>query len=147
MKLIQDLKNNLENSKSYLFENWKTPAYCYKVVDGDSIKCVVKWKEEYLKVVVRLDGVDTPEKRSKNENEKQLAMRAMEFTKKLLEDKGVYLEFKGADKYGRHLCNVFLYKQNTQEIIIDGGSVSSRLIENNLANEYSGGKKKEFQIL
>lgn len=142
MNLIDDLKNNLDNSKSYIFNNWETPAYCYKVIDGDSIKCIVKWKDEYLKLSIRLDGVDTPEKISKDVRIKDIAKRASEFTKKLLEKKAVYLFFINSDKYGRHLCKVFLYKDNSN--YAEGGCVSSKLLENNLANGYSGGKKKEF---
>lgn len=144
MELVEELKSNLLNSKTYIFENWKTPAYCYKVVDGDTIKCIVKWKGDYLKLSVRLNGVDTPEKRSKDSDIKRMAEKASEFTKKMLEKKAVYLTFLGSDKYGRHLCKVFQYKDNYN--YVDGGCVSSKLLENNLANEYSGGKKKEFQI-
>lgn len=167
MNLIEELKNNLNNSKLYLFQNLETTGFCYKVIDGDTIKCIIKWKEEYLKLIVRLDNVDTAEKKSKIESERKLALQATEFTKRLLENKPVYLIFKEADKYGRHLCNVYLNTKIEQYINISkdlneeistndytkeeieklGASVSEQLIENNLALEYDGGKKKDFSKL
>ncbi len=124
-----DLKENLENAKSYFLEGVNTVGYCFKVIDGDTIKCVIKHNGEYLKVTVRLDGVDTPEKKSKPRE----AAAATDFIKKLALDKEVDLVFKSLDKYGRHLCDVF----NTKH-----GGLSSQLIENNLGVKYHGGKKQ-----
>jgi endonuclease YncB( thermonuclease family) len=144
MNLIEELRNNLNNSKLYIFQNLEISALCYKVIDGDTIKCVIKWKDEYLKIVVRLDNVDTAEKRSKIDSERKLAEKATLFTKKLLEDKAVYLVFKESDKYGRHLCKVYLNKEESAKL---GASVSEQLIKNNIALSYDGGKKRDFSSI
>ncbi len=140
---------NIKSASGYIFEGLETEGYCFKVVDGDTIKCLIKVispifskdiEIKYLKVIVRLDGIDTAEKKSINEKEKKLAEKATNFTKLLLENKMVKLKFLKIDKYGRHLCNV--YKSG-----VSGGSVSEQLIENNLANEYFGEKKESFTKL
>lgn len=127
---MSDLKENIDNAKSYYLDGITTTGYCFKVIDGDTIKCIIKHKDEYLKVTVRLDGIDTAEKKSKSKE----ATDATEFTKKLLFDKNIKLIFKKIDKYGRHLCDVFN--------ISGGQSVSNQLLEANLAKEYHGGKKE-----
>lgn len=143
MNLIEELKNNLNNSKLYIFQNLETTGLCYKVIDGDTIKCIIKWKDEYLRIVVRLDNVDTAEKKSKIESERKLAEKATLFTKRLLENKAVYLVFKETDKYGRHLCKVFL---NKEESVKTGASVSEQLINNKIALSYDGEKKETFRL-
>lgn len=137
---------NIKSASGYIFEGLEIEGYCFKVIDGDTIKCLIKTRSpifskdiefNYLKVIVRLDGVDTAEKKSINEKERKLAEKATNFTKLLLENKMVKLKFLKIDKYGRHLCNV--YKSG-----VSGGSVSEQLIKNNLANEYFGKKKESF---
>ncbi len=147
LNLLREYKENIDNSSSYIFYGLKTIAYCFKVIDGDTIKCMIKSPdgESFLKVIVRLDGVDTAEKKSIVEAEKKLAEKASLFTKTLLEDKLVELHFLKTDKYGRHLCNVYQVTRPGQTMT--GGSVSQQLIDNKLANEYDGGKKENFESI
>jgi len=144
---------NIKTAGGYIFEGLETDGYCFKVVDGDTIKCLIKVispiisnkiETKYLKVIVRLDGVDTAEKKSLIEKERKLAEKATAFTKKLLENRRVKLKFLKIDKYGRHLCNVYQYADSNS---ISGGCVSQQLIENNLANSYTGKKKDSFDDL
>jgi endonuclease YncB( thermonuclease family) len=132
--MFEDLKQNLDSAKSYFLEGVDTIGYCFKVIDGDTIKCVINHRGEYLKVTVRLDGVDTPEKGSSP------ASIATDFTKRMALDKNVKLVFKSLDKYGRHLCDVYACKGGAAE----EQSVSDLLLDSKLANEYHGGKKKAF---
>lgn len=144
---LQKYKESVNQASSYIFQNLKTVAYCFKVIDGDTIKCLIDYNNTYLKVIVRLDGVDTAEKKSINEAERKLALSASAFTKRLLEDKLVELEFLSTDKYGRHLCNVYQISKTNSNIEISGASVSQQLVDNNLANLYDGGKKSDFKSL
>lgn len=141
-KLLNELSENTASAKSYIFDNLKVTGLCVKVIDGDTIKCVIKYKDEYLKLTVRLDGIDTAEKNSKVEAERKLSEKATNFTKALLCNRLVDLTFLKIDKYGRHLCNVY---QHGCKTINGGGSLSSQLVEAKLANTYSGGKKENFE--
>ena len=131
---MSDLKENMHNAKSYFLENVVTTGYCFKVIDGDTIKCVIKHKDEYLKITVRLCGIDTDEKKNKS----IASIAATEFTKKIVLDKNVKLIFKSLDKYGRHLCDVFQIND------INGAGLSRQLLDAKLAKEYNGGKKETF---
>lgn len=141
--LLNELSDNALTAKSYIFDNLKTTGLCVKVIDGDTIKCVIKYKDEYLKVIVRLDGIDTAEKNSKIEAERKLSEKATAFTKALLYNRLVDLYFLKTDKYGRHLCNV--YQHGCKEISGGDNSLSSQLVNAKLANVYSGGKKENFE--
>jgi len=141
-KISEELKNEVLTARSYIFQGLTTIGYCFKVIDGDTIKCVIKYNNEFLKVTVRFDGVDTAEKKSKNPLEESLAKKASEFTKNLLENRTVKLIFLKTDKYGRHLCNVYQISD-----VKTGASVSEQLIEKNLANTYNGGTKSNFESL
>jgi endonuclease YncB( thermonuclease family) len=140
--LLDELSENATFAKTYIFDNLKATGLCVKVIDGDTIKCVIKYKDEYLKLTIRLDGIDTAEKNSKIETERKLSDRATNFTKLLLLNKLVDLTFLKIDKYGRHLCNVY---QHGCKTVNGGNSLSSQLIEAKLANSYSGGKKENFE--
>jgi endonuclease YncB( thermonuclease family) len=140
--LLNELSENATSAKSYIFENLIITGLCVKVIDGDTIKCVIKYKDEYLKLTVRLDGIDTAEKNSKNEAERKLSEKATNFTKILLNNRLVDLIFLKTDKYGRHLCNVY---QHGCKTVNGGSSLSSQLINAKLANVYSGGKKENFE--
>lgn len=143
--LLNELSENALSAKSYIFDNLKTTGLCVKVIDGDTIKCIIKYRGEYLKITVRLDGIDTAEKNSKIEAERKLSEKATAFTKTLLYNRLVDLYFLKTDKYGRHLCNV--YQQGCKEISGGNNSLSSQLINAKLANVYSGGKKENFEEL
>lgn len=144
---LQKYKQSVDQASSYIFQNLKTVAYCFKVIDGDTIKCLIEYNNSYLKVIIRLDGVDTAEKKSVNEAERKLALSASAFTKRLLEGRLVELEFLSIDKYGRHLCNVYQINKSNNDIEISGASVSQQLVDSKLANIYDGGKKSDFNSL
>ena len=152
--LEKDYIDNLNNSKKYIFENLELNAYCFKVIDGDTIKCLIKINDiidtsrnnepQYLKINVRLNGIDTAEKRSNQAREKELSLQATNFTKKVLENKMVFLKFLGLDKYGRHLCKVYKTSYASSNLEISAGCISEELLKNNLANTYDGKKKAKF---
>ena len=76
-----------------------------KVYDGDTITIIssipgFKNKTKY-KFSVRLSNIDCPELRSKNVQEKEIAIIARDQLKDLILDKMVYLENISIEKYGR----------------------------------------------
>ncbi len=120
-----------------------------KVLDGDTIDVIIDLGFDlYKKERVRIAGVDTPEKRTRDLEEKALGQDATDWLKEQLDgaisgedDLVIRTELKGGvGKYGRLLG--WLYIGDETE------SINERMIENGYAWEYDGGtKKKDFQEL
>ena len=120
-----------------------------RVVDGDTIDVTIDLGFDLMKKErVRIAGVDTPEKRTRDLEEKALGIDATNWMKEKLEGaiKGddelvIRTELKGGvGKYGRLLG--WLY-------VGDGVvSLNEQMINEGYAWEYDGGtKKKDFQEL
>lgn len=112
-------------------------AYVIKVYDGDTITVATAFYWEPLKAYrfsVRILGIDTPEKKTKNKDEKYVSEIAQKFVADKLLHKFVSLRDVSTDKYGRLLANV--YSTDT------GKSIGKELIDKKLAVEYDGGTKK-----
>ena len=105
-----------------------------RVVDGDTIDVTIDlgfsvWK----KMRVRMEGINTPESRTRDLEEKKRGLAAKHFLKDLLANHKNHfiLHSHGVGKYGRCLGNLFLGEQNVNDLLINEGH----------AVEYSGGKR------
>ena len=120
-----------------------------KVLDGDTIDVTIDLGFDlYKKERVRVAGVDTPEKRTRDLEEKALGIDATNWLKKKLEDTingdgelSVRTELVGGPgKYGRLLG--WLYIDDTTI------SLNEQMITEGYAWEYDGGtKQKNFEEL
>ena len=120
-----------------------------KVVDGDTIDVTIDLGFDlYKKERVRIAGVDTPEKRTRDLEEKALGLDATYWMKKQLEDTIagdeeliIRTELKGGTgKYGRLLG--WLYVGD------DDVSLNEQMITEGYAWAYDGGtKQKNFEEL
>tara|TARA_B100002052_G_scaffold294743_1_gene320020 strand:- start:429 stop:884 length:456 start_codon:yes stop_codon:yes gene_type:complete len=120
-----------------------------RVVDGDTIDVTIDLGFDlYKKERVRVAGVDTPEKRTRDLDEKELGIDATNWMKKNLEDTIdgddeliIRTELKGGvGKYGRLLG--WLYVGD------DDVSLNEQMIIEGYAWSYDGGtKKKDFEEL
>ena len=117
--------------------------YCKieRVVDGDTVDVSVDLGFDiHHKARVRMMGIDTPEKRTKNKAEKALGMASTARLKELLKGKQVKIECsKEKGKFGRVLAIVWTVDKEGQEI-----DINSQLIEEGHARAYSGGKKEAW---
>ena len=113
-----------------------------RVVDGDTIDVTIDLGFDlYKKERVRVAGVDTPEKRTKNLEEKALGIDATGWLKARLEEtiKGdeeltVRTELKGGvGKYGRLLGWLYVGDSNL--------SLNEQMITEGYAHAYDGGTK------
>ena len=113
-----------------------------RVVDGDTIDVTIDLGFDlYKKERVRVAGVDTPEKRTKNLEEKALGLDATAWLKAKLEEtiKGdeeltVRTELKGGvGKYGRLLGWLYVGDSNL--------SLNEQMITEGYAHAYDGGTK------
>jgi len=120
-----------------------------KVLDGDTIDVVIDLGFDLTKTErVRIAGVDTPEKRTRDLEEKALGLDATNWLKEKLTEtiKGedeltIRTELKGGvGKYGRLLGWLYIGDSNL--------SLNKQMIEQGYAWEYDGGKKqKNFEQL
>ena len=120
-----------------------------RVVDGDTIDVTIDLGFDlYKKERVRVAGVDTPEKRTRNLEEKELGIDATNWLKKELDgaiagddELTVRTELDGGvGKYGRLLGWLYIGDGNV--------SLNEKMIEEGYAWEYDGGtKQKNFESL
>ena len=117
-----------------------------RVVDGDTIDVIIDlgfsvWK----KMRVRMEGINTPESRTRDLEEKKRGLAAKDRLKSILEfnNNKCILKVSGVGKYGRALATVLvesLSPLNGKDgiTLID---VNKQLIEEGHAVEYWGGKR------
>lgn len=152
----------------FSYEGWEGWARVVDVHDGDTITTVFTLDDgkSFFKHRLRLDGIDTYEMTSKNEDLKQKAVRGRnrliqlitmsdsgvdvtrEYTRKeilaLFNGNDVHLVWIKCgpfDKYGRILCKVFKNNVDAE----NGNDMASVLLRENLAYQYSGGHKPSFE--
>lgn len=79
-------------------------ASLIKVIDGDTFDAMVDLGFNVsLKVRVRLSGIDAPESRTRDKEEKRRGLKAKERLRGLLQEKPILIESKEWGKYGRCL--------------------------------------------
>ena len=120
-----------------------------RVLDGDTIDVTIDLGFDlYKKERVRVAGVDTPEKRTRDKEEKELGIHATNWLKEKLEgalagDDDLVIRTElvgGVGKYGRLLG--WLYLGDGQL------SLNEQMIEEGYAWAYDGGtKQKDFEEL
>ena len=111
-----------------------TVSKVISVYDGDTFRVNIDSLPPIVgkNIAIRVNGVDTPEIRGKCQNEKNLALKARDFVRaKLANAKEIKLTNLQRGKYFRVVANV----------LVDGVSLEQELLDNQLAYEYSGGKK------
>lgn len=104
------------------------------IYDGDTFRVNIEGYPDIIgkRIPIRVNGVDTPELRSKCKKEKDLARLAKQFTVQTLRSaKVIELKNMQRGKYFRIVADVYT----------DGKSLSKELIDNNLAVPYFGGTK------
>jgi len=105
-----------------------------KVYDGDTVTIASKlpyYTSPVYRFSIRLNGIDTPEIRGSNEDEKEVALLARAALYDKIFGKVIILKNCKTEKYGRILADVFLDKIN----------INTWMLENRFAVKYDGGKK------
>ena len=107
------------------------------VYDGDTFRVDIDELSDIVgkNIAIRILGIDTPEIKGQCEKEKELAIKARDFTRHYLNNaSSIQLSNLKRDKYFRLLADVY----------IDGKSLAAALLANNLAVRYSGNKKSNW---
>tara|TARA_R100001594_G_scaffold68595_1_gene102892 strand:+ start:243 stop:659 length:417 start_codon:yes stop_codon:yes gene_type:complete len=120
--------------------------YTYKakldrVVDGDTIDVNIDLGFDItVHKRVRLAGIDTPESRTRDLEEKKRGLAAKYRLTEILDMGNLVVESKEVGKYGRVLGNLTVYPDNLDLPI----NVNQTLVDEGHAVEYNGGKKKKI---
>lgn len=128
------LNNSIDLKDTIVFVPPIEKGVVIKVYDGDTITIAAKlpYPESPLyRFSVRLNGIDCPEIKGKNESEKECAKIARDTIEKMLLNKIVILKNIQHEKYGRILADVYLNDLH----------VNNYLLEQRLAVSYDGGTK------
>ena len=154
---LNELKNNkiinwdlVDNKiKTFSLEGEIKKGKCVNVYDGDTIKVVFPIHDKLYRWNCRLSGVDTPELRTKNKEEKKMGYKVRDKLREKILNKMIYVKCGEFDKYGRLLAEIYL--ENEYQV---GGSsmetntsINKWLINNKYAFKYDGGKKKGWYFL
>lgn len=106
-----------------------------KVVDGDTIDIIIDLGFDLTKKErVRLVGIDAPESRTKDLEEKELGLEAKEFLeRRVSECENLWVATEKDGKYGRMLGTIWCGVTNINEEMVSRG----------YAWEYDGGTKEK----
>jgi len=110
-------------------------GHVIKVYDGDTItianKLPIYQCNDMFRFSVRLNGIDTPEIKGKNDDEKEAAKVAKNALSEKILHKYVVLKNVSTEKYGRLLADVYLGDLHLNKWMLD----------NRYAVSYDGGTK------
>ena len=131
--------DNVDNTvKVFSHEGRTCQGKVVKVYDGDSVHIVLSLTDnepnKLYKWNCRLINIDTPELRSNNFQEKELAIKVRDYLKNKILNKVVNVKCFEFDKYGRLLVEIYL----------DNININNLLIEMNYAKKYDGGTKTKW---
>jgi len=111
-----------------------------KIVDGDTIDVVLDLGFDILyKSRVRLYGIDTPESRTRNLDEKVRGKMASAFLKKAKEEgEKVCIQTKLKDSRGK-------FGRVLGDVVVDGVNINQSMVDNHHAVKYFGQSKDDIE--
>jgi len=109
-----------------------------RIVDGDTVDVIIDLGFSiHFSTRVRLYGIDTPESRTRNKDEKVRGFLSKDYLKEWLDQGGViirtYRDKKG--KFGRVLG----------EMVVGGRNINLLMVEENYAVKYEGQSKDDIK--
>jgi endonuclease YncB( thermonuclease family) len=129
---------DIDDAPIFTLKNKYLHCKIISVYDGDTVTIIFPWNKKPYKKSCRLAGIDTPEIRTKNPDEKVAAINAKIWLSKQILNKLVWIRFEKEDKYGRLLGHIYRHKN-------DKCSMNEYLVIQKMACVYNGGKKKVFE--
>lgn len=111
------------------------PAEVIRVIDGDTLLVRARiWPGQTVETKVRLDGINTPEKRGKCAAEKKLAAEATAFMERFVTTPPITLHNV---RFGKYAGRVVAGVRNGEGI-----DAAEALLAANYGHIYSGGKRR-----
>ena len=111
-----------------------------RVVDGDTVDVVLDLGFDVsYSCRVRLYGIDTPESRTRNKDEKARGKMAGSFLEEAIEDgEKVVIQTKLKDSKGK-------YGRVLGDVVVDGVNINELMVKCHLAVAYHGQSKKDVE--
>ena len=107
---------------------YKYKAKLVRVIDGDTIEAMVDLGfNVWVKQTIRLHGVDAPEIRTKNIEEKARGVGARARLLEIIADGGdkFLLTSHGIGKYGRCIGTLYIDDENINDLLLSEGLAES----------------------
>ena len=123
-------------------------AICTRVVDGDTVDAMIDLGfGVHVKKRIRLAGINAPESRTRDKQEKILGLAAKDRLVAMMEsaDNKFELESQELGKYGRVLGKLHIDKLDGKDLITKT-CVNDCLVKEGYATEYDGGKRVKAKI-
>jgi endonuclease YncB( thermonuclease family) len=130
------LEKETDSGPLFSFNGKTIYAKCVSVYDGDTVTVKFLYRGECLKYKVRLMGIDTPELRTKNAQEKELSQKIREHVAIMILNKIIKLKCYDFDKYGRILADIY----------VSDICVNEYLLSRKFAVRYDGDTKTDFSL-
>ena len=109
------------------------------IVDGDTCDVTIDLGFKiFHKARIRLYGINTPESRTRDKEEKYRGLQAKARFKDLVKDRPTRLFSHGKGKYGRVLGEILFESKKVEDKWIN---VNKQLVKEGHAVEYHGGKR------
>ena len=128
------LESTTSSVPFFTLKGHKCRAKVVHVYDGDTIHLVFEFLGQMFKWHTRIAHVDTPELKTKNQEEKKMGYEARDKLRELIDNKLVDIVCLDFDKYGRVLA----------EITYNNERVDEWLIKNGYAKSYEGKTKEAW---
>ena len=105
---------NDTNTPLFSFNGLNGMSRIVDITDGDTIKAIINFKDNYYKIIVRLNDIDTCETKSKCEENKNLGIDAKKRLYNLITDKTI----DGNDKklIKQELLNEISYRRFNENV-------------------------------
>jgi micrococcal nuclease len=117
---------------------YRYKAVCLSVYDADTCTFLIDLGfSVHIKEKCRFIGIDTPEIRTRDNDEKKAGLAARDFVKDRIEGKCVEVETAKKGKFGRYLVTVY-YGPGSIEL-------NRQLISMGHAVAYDGGKRRKWK--
>ena len=110
-----------ENTPTFSFNKSTYQAKVVNVYDGDTIWVAIKHLNKYIKIKIRLEGIDTPELGTKNFKEKEKAIDSRDYLKHLINNRIIKLKCGNFDKNGILLGKIYFKNICINNIMIETG--------------------------
>ena len=113
-------------------------AKCIRVIDGDTIDADIDLGFDItIRKRIRLSGIDTPESRTRDLEEKKRGLASKDRLVEILDMGSLVIESKDVGKFGRVLAILHIYPENLDLPL----NVNNTLVKEGYAVEYNGGKR------
>ena len=114
-------------------------AEVLSVYDGDTVTLMIdQGMKHFARVKVRMSGIDTPEIRTKDLDEKKRGYAAKDYLKSRIEGKTIIVQTLKKGKFGRWLGVMWDYTEDADDL---GESLNDEMIRMGHAKAYDGGKR------